>query len=86
MLDLLVTNFPNFQDHILDKQQYFYKRPQILIADLYAAFKEKDRVLFNDIHELTTFPDYRVPQILLEDGMIEYSEELKHVIQSGKVI
>lgn len=49
MVDLLVTNFPNFQDHDLTKDLYFYKRSQILVADLYAQFRGKGRLLFTDI-------------------------------------
>ena len=55
---------------------FFYKRSQILISDIYAAFKGEGLGKFNDIAELTTFPDYRVPQILLHFGILEYKEEL----------
>jgi hypothetical protein len=43
-----------------------------MIGDLHAA-----GFLFDDIHELTMFPDYRVPQILYHHGILEYSNELK---------
>ena len=63
MLDILTANFINFQDHAIYKgrQVYFYKRAQILIADLYGAFMGKSYGAFSDIDQLTMFPDYRVP-------------------------
>ena len=49
---------------------HFYKRAQILVADLWAAFgcqTSSDNghfASFVDISRLTMFADYRVPQIL----------------------
>jgi len=40
---------------------FLYKRSQILIADIYAAFQGKGFGEFHDIDKLTMFPDYRVP-------------------------
>lgn len=37
----------------------FYKRAQILIADLWLAFKGKSYGHFEDIDSLTAFADYR---------------------------
>lgn len=66
LLDLLTSFYNNFQDVAVYKgeQVCLYKRSQILIGDLYGAFKGKDYGFFEDIEEVTTFPDYRVPQIL----------------------
>ena len=75
LLNILTENFPNFQDHSIYKghQIHFYKRSQILIGDIYAKFEGKGLGLFYDIGELTMFPDYRVPQILNEYGVLLYS-------------
>jgi hypothetical protein len=66
LLNILTTNFPNFQDHSIYKghQIHFYKRAQILIGDIFGKFNGKDLGYFYDIDQLTMFPDYRVPQIL----------------------
>ena len=74
----------NFQDHMIYKgrQIHFYKRAQILIADIFSKFKGKGLGEFTDIHELTMFPDYRVPQILQAEGVFEYSEYLWNKIKS----
>jgi len=41
---------------------------------------------FNDIHELTTYPDYRVPQILEAEGVLEYTEAFRSKIHSKQEI
>lgn len=80
----LTSLFNNFQDHALyqGQQVCFYKRSQILVADLWGALKGKPGYedFFPDIGELTTFPDYRVPQILNHLGIMQYSKELQEII------
>ena len=72
LLTILTANFENFQDHSVYKghQIHFYKRSQILIGDIYAKFKGKGVGKFHDIEMLTMFPDYRVPQILNDFGIL----------------
>lgn len=44
LLNILTTNFPNFQDHSIYQghQIHFYKRAQILIGDIFGKFNGKD--------------------------------------------
>lgn len=65
LLNILTENFKNFQDHMIYKgcQIHFYKRAQILIGDIYGRYSGKGLGEFHDIHELTMYPDYRVPQV-----------------------
>jgi len=81
----LTSFFNNFQDHALyeGEQICFYKRSQILVADIWGALKNRPGYenLFPDISHLTTFPDYRVPQILNHLGVLEYSLELQEIIE-----
>ncbi len=53
-----------------------YKRAQILPADLYGAFGGIGPGRFDDIHELTAFADYKVPQVLEHLGIIRYAQAL----------
>lgn len=78
LLNILTSNFPNFQDHAIYKghQIHFYKRAQILIGDIWAHFKGSGPGLFKDIEQLTMFADYRVPQTLHQWGVLKYSKEL----------
>ncbi len=60
----------------------FLKRAQILVADIWAAFEGVSWGAFSDIDCITMFADYRVPQILVHLGMLEYSAELLQQIRS----
>ena len=42
----------------------FYKRAQILAADLFGAFNGKKWGRFTDMDQLTAFADYKLPQVL----------------------
>ena len=57
------------------------------MADLWGALKGKPGYedLFPDISELTTFPDYRVPQILNHLGIMQYSQELQEIIDKKQI-
>ena len=59
---------------------HFYKRAQIAVADIWAALgrcsTSNQYCHFTDMKLVTTFPDYRVPQILRQVGALEYASEL----------
>lgn len=88
LLKLIVDKFPSFRDdcHYRGHQVSFYKRAQILVADIWACFKGQGIGHFEDIHSLTMFPDYRVPQVLQYFGVLEYSQELKDVLNRDQFI
>jgi hypothetical protein len=86
LVDLVVDSFPGFRDHSVYKgrQVFFYKRAQILVGDVWAAFGRKSIVdlqsssrqhhpcTFYDMSQLTMFADYRVPQLLREENILVY--------------
>lgn len=84
----MTKTFRNLQDHaIYDGEQIlFYKRAQILVGDLWGAFKGESYGKFTDVGKLTMFADYRVPQTLIQLNIIEYSEELKKKILNKEVL
>ncbi|XP_058808462.1 queuosine 5'-phosphate N-glycosylase/hydrolase [Phymastichus coffea] len=84
LLKFIVTDFPCFRDEAVYKNQRvsFYKRAQILIGDIWACFNGKDLGEFKDIDYITMFPDYRVPQVLLHYGTMEYSHSLMEKLLS----
>ncbi|XP_015108295.1 queuosine salvage protein [Diachasma alloeum] len=85
LLKLVVKEFECFRDEadFYGHRVSFYKRAQILIGDIWACYKGKDLGEFNDIDIITMFPDYRVPQVLLEFGAMRYSNPLLSALQSG---
>jgi len=78
LIKLVVENFPSFNDsyEYKGKMMAFYKRSQILVADIWACFEGKGLGNFHDIDSLTMFADYRVPQILCFFKVLKYSSTL----------
>ena len=90
LLELVAATFLMFQDHCIykGKQVYFYKRAQILVGDLWGMLKELDDpgIGIKNIEQLTCFADYRIPQIMVHDGILEYSDELWQKIDGKEVL
>ncbi|RLB23128.1 MAG: hypothetical protein DRG76_04975 [Deltaproteobacteria bacterium] len=68
------------------RRVYFYKRAQILAADIYGAFNGKGWGKFYDMEGLTAFADYKLPQVLRELGVLTYSPKLAAKIDSRRLI
>ncbi|CAN7992103.1 unnamed protein product [Ixodes hexagonus] len=85
LLSEVVTNVSSFRDEGIFNgvQVSFYKRAQILVADIWACFGGQGLGEFEDIETLTAFADYRVPQVLAHFGALRYSERLSTLLQSG---
>ncbi|OJD12227.1 hypothetical protein AJ78_07132 [Emergomyces pasteurianus Ep9510] len=86
LVNLLADNFPCFRDktRFEGKEVRFYKRAQILVADLWACFRGKSYGKFHDIDKLTMFADYRIPQMLHTLGCLLYSPTLETHIRQRK--
>jgi hypothetical protein len=84
----IVCRMPYF----VDRQEYrgrtveFYKRAQILCADLHLAFEGQGPGHFEDIDELTSFADNLVPHVLWVDGVLEYAPALIAKIDDGLLL
>ncbi|KZS05422.1 UPF0553 protein [Daphnia magna] len=85
LLELIVSNFPSFRDEgIFEGERVsFYKRAQILVADIWSVFKGKGLGSFSDIDTITMFADYRVPQALVHFGAMEYSDKLNKLLSTN---
>ncbi|EQC41521.1 hypothetical protein SDRG_01486 [Saprolegnia diclina VS20] len=98
VLLLVLAHFPGFRDHAVYKgsQVFLYKRVQILVGDVWAAYGRRVVVQndpsthticgFYDIERLTMFADYRVPQVLRPEGVLEYTPALEAIIQAKQQI
>ena len=64
----------------------FYKRAQILIADIWGCFEGMGHGYFADIDSITMFADYRVPQVLKFYNVIEYAEDLKSFLKRNAML
>ncbi|WEW56878.1 hypothetical protein PRK78_002333 [Emydomyces testavorans] len=88
LVNLLAENFPCFRDEASfeGKTVRFYKRAQILVADIWACFRGRKYGKFDDIDKITMFADYRVPQMLHQLGCLLYSPPLESHIRQLKLI
>ncbi|KPK30448.1 MAG: hypothetical protein AMK69_03110 [Nitrospira bacterium SG8_3] len=64
----------------------FYKRAQILAADLYGAFQGRKWGRFTDMDKLTAFADYKLPQVLRHLEILRYAPELANKIDERVLI
>jgi hypothetical protein len=64
----------------------FYKRAQLIAADLSLALNRQDLGRFDDLDQLTIFADNLVPHVLRIDGILEYTPELAERIDREELI
>ncbi|KAI7862222.1 hypothetical protein BDF14DRAFT_1858292 [Spinellus fusiger] len=88
LLSIIVKNFNSFRDiHIFNGRSVsILKRAQILIADIWACFDDQSYGAFADIHTITMFADYRVPQALYYLGVLCYSPELMEKLKRREIL
>uniref|UniRef100_A0A0K0E9N9 Queuosine 5'-phosphate N-glycosylase/hydrolase n=1 Tax=Strongyloides stercoralis TaxID=6248 RepID=A0A0K0E9N9_STRER len=88
LLNIIIENFESFHDFAIydGKKISLLKRAQILVADIYGCFKNKNEIgNFYDIEVLTMFADYRVPQVCAYLGALVYSEKLMKKLKSKEL-
>ncbi|CAH1783510.1 unnamed protein product, partial [Owenia fusiformis] len=83
LLEIIMENFPAFRDvaEFKGKQVGIYKRAQILISDIWACCEGTGLGAFKDVDTITMFADYRIPQILVYFGALEYSDHLMDLLK-----
>ena len=92
LTELILMHLPGFRDTAVYRGRlvHFYKRAQILVADIWGAFKRQQDAShpcsFSDMAQLTTFADYRVPQILRQVGILRYTSQLAEHIDARREI
>ncbi|XP_018334182.1 queuosine salvage protein [Agrilus planipennis] len=88
LLEIIINSFEHFRDECQYKGHSvsFYKRAQILVADVWTCHQGEGVGSFRDIDELTMFADYRVPQVLVLFGVLSYSPELMDILKKEDVL
>jgi hypothetical protein len=78
LVGLVVDGLSSFRDQAAYKGRVvpFYKRAQILAADLHGASRGRGWPALARMHELTAFADYKLPQLLRHQGILRYSTPL----------
>ncbi|PPQ75814.1 hypothetical protein CVT24_002676 [Panaeolus cyanescens] len=93
LVKMVIEVFPSFRDEVYyeNKKVCFWKRAQILVAEIWAAFYPASPTdthpIFPgskgpEIRRLTMFADYRVPQILHHLSILTYPQSLLHRLHS----
>ncbi len=84
LVSLVERNFPSFADYALYRGGgvRFLKRAQILVVDLAGTFQQEGWGKFHDLHKLTAFADYKIPQVLRALGVLSYVPDLADVVDS----
>jgi hypothetical protein len=74
----ILLEIPSFRDTASYRgmEAAFYKRAQILAADLELAFRGEGPGRFHDVGRLTIFADNLVPHVFRVDGILRYDPEL----------
>ncbi len=88
LVELLTSHLPMFRDAARYRGKWipFYKRAQILVADLWGTFGGKGFGEFYDLAWLTAFADYKLPQILWDRGVIRLAPSLAGRISAREPI
>nr|GAT53035.1 predicted protein [Mycena chlorophos] len=95
LVQKVVDTFPSFRDEVFceGRRVCIWKRAQILVAETWAAFYPADSTtphpLFPsgpNIHQLTMFADYRVPQILHHLRILTYPPSLVAKLRAGTML
>jgi len=84
IVDKMTSEVTAFNDVTTYKNKpvYFYKKAQLFVSDVYNMFKGKGYGDIKNIDKLTALADYKIPQILRELGIFEYSKSLKEKIDN----
>jgi hypothetical protein len=82
LAQIVIENLSSFNDIAVydDHEVRLFKRAQILVTDLWGAFRGKDWGEFENISVLTAFADYKLPQILRAWGVMRYAGPLARKI------
>jgi hypothetical protein len=78
LVQMTVDSFPSFYDvaDFSGRPVRFFKRAQLLAADLFGAFGGQSWGALHNLDQLTVFADYKLPQILRRLGILEYDRSL----------
>jgi len=84
LLELIVQIFPSFLDTAIYKKKeiYFYKRAQLLVADIFQIFNGKNFGALKNMDQITACADYKLPLILRNLGILEYTPALAEKIDN----
>lgn len=87
LLDYIIDNFNYFEDisEYKGEKVYFYKKAQLFTSDILNVKKLVGKIKV-DLSHLVGCADYKIPQVMRCLGMLEFNEELSHLVDSMTLI
>ncbi len=84
LAQMVAENLSSFNDIAVyeNREVRFFKRAQILVTDLWGAFRGKDWGAFDNIDQLTAFADYKLPQLLRTWSILRYAPALARKVDA----
>lgn len=88
LMSMVAENFESFRDVVEyeGKKLGIYKRAQIVVGDVWACMGGMSPCDFKDIHLITAFADYRVPQALAWLGVLQYDGALMEILKKDTIL
>jgi isopentenyldiphosphate isomerase len=82
LFQIIVDDFPFFEDRAVYHNQRisFYKRAQLLVADLIQCLGPDWNMSVNELNKFTACADYKLPQVLRQLEILKYSSDLSYKI------
>ena len=82
LVRLVVDGLSSYRDEAVYKGRLvpFYKRAQILAADLQGALSGHGWPALARVEDLTAFADYKLPQLLRHQGILRYTGSLAELV------
>lgn len=87
LMDIIINNFSTFKDerNYMGKIVYYYKLASLLVSDIMHVRNIKEGKSFDYSH-IAGCTDYKIPQILRNLGLIEFSKELADLVDNKILI
>lgn len=87
LLNKIVANFDNFRDisRYKGREIYFFKRAILLVGDLILNI-DAIRAAVKNEDDMLGCADYKIPQVLRQLGILEYTAELAALVDSEQEI
>ncbi|VVB99947.1 putative Queuosine, Q, salvage protein family [uncultured archaeon] len=84
IVETMKMHFPSYRESYgyVGKVIGFFKRAQLLAADIANSFPEEPLLWIKHPEVLTACADYKLPQVLRRHGVLEYSGELAQLVDS----
>lgn len=88
LVRLIYQNFSSFRDTRMFEEEeiFFLKRAQICASDVFYVLLRHNQKPLKNLDQLTAFSDYRLPQMLRQFGVLQYSPDLADKIDNYVLI